>query len=57
MCTVCQHAATSEWPVFLATAQRKKATAQREAYKLTLKTLESLDGASQVEVRLWPCLF
>ncbi len=30
--------------------QRKKATAQRDAYKLTLKTLESLEGASPDEV-------
>lgn len=30
--------------------QRKKVTAQREAYKLTLKTLELLDGASADEV-------
>lgn len=30
--------------------QRKKAAAQRDAYKLTLKTLESLEGASPDEV-------
>jgi translation initiation factor 3 subunit M len=34
----------------LRSSKRKKATAQRDAYKLTLKTLESLEGASPDEV-------
>jgi translation initiation factor 3 subunit M len=34
----------------LRASKRKKVTAQREAYKLTLKTLELLDGASTDEV-------
>jgi hypothetical protein len=48
----------------IALLQRKRVTAQREAYKLTLKTLELLDGASADEVaacksaaatvRTWP---